>query len=122
MLGSRTGCDPAETLPTVETILGEAGVSVDRTAAVKHCIVVRGEDPQLETLEAEILRDADNLEVENRLLRWEIAALRRRLEQAEQRIDNYERRLAAARENETGESSRRFGTVFFWRSETDDAG
>ncbi|MFB6295779.1 MAG: HD domain-containing protein [Halobacteriales archaeon] len=67
-LGEGTGCDPAETLPEVARILTEAGVEEDRIPAVKHCVTVhdalafRGDDPRPESLEAEILRDADNLD------------------------------------------------------------
>jgi uncharacterized protein len=68
VLGEGTGCDPAETLPTVARVLEAAGVSEGRVPPVQHCVAVhddlgfRGEDPQPETLEAEILRDADNLD------------------------------------------------------------
>ena len=63
-----TGCPPAETLPTVRDILSDAGVDSERIDAVCHCVAVhdelqfRGEEPDPETLEAEILRDADNLD------------------------------------------------------------
>lgn len=67
-MGEGTGCDPAETLEEVERILVGAGLSEERIDAVRHCVAVhddlafRGEDPQPETLEAKILRDADNLD------------------------------------------------------------
>ena len=68
VLGEGTGCNPEETLSDVATILDSAGVGQERTAAVQHCVAVhddlafRGENPQPETLEAKILRDADNLD------------------------------------------------------------
>ncbi|ERH08622.1 MAG: putative HD superfamily hydrolase [halophilic archaeon J07HX64] len=68
VLGEDTGCPPAETLPTVTDILSEAGVDSERIDAVCHCVAVhdelgfRGEEPEPETVEAEILRDADNLD------------------------------------------------------------
>jgi uncharacterized protein len=67
-MGDGTGCDPADTLGEVERILADAGLSRKRIDAVRHCVAVhddlafRGEDPQPRTLEAEILRDADNLD------------------------------------------------------------
>lgn len=68
VVGNGTGCDPEETLADVAAILENAGVDRDRISAVQHCVAVhddlsfRQEDPQPETLEAEILRDADNLD------------------------------------------------------------
>jgi uncharacterized protein len=68
VVGDGTGCAPEKTLPEVARILAEAGVDNDRIEAVEHCVAVhddlafRGENPQPETLEAEILRDADNLD------------------------------------------------------------
>lgn len=68
VLGDGTGCDPAETLDTVTEILDTAGIDGDRIDAVCHCVAVhdelafRNENPQPETLEAKILRDADNLD------------------------------------------------------------
>ncbi|SDR00156.1 HD domain-containing protein [Natronobacterium texcoconense] len=68
VIGEETGCEPAETLSEVEIILEDAGVGRDRIDAVRHCVAVhdelafRGDDPQPETIEAEILRDADNLD------------------------------------------------------------
>jgi uncharacterized protein len=68
VLGEGTGCPPEETLSTVEDILADAGVDDERIDAVCHCVAVhddlafRGEEPRPETLEAEILRDADNLD------------------------------------------------------------
>lgn len=67
-LGDGTGCDPEETLSEVERILADAGVAGERIEAVRHCVAVhddlafRGEDPRPRSLEAEILRDADNLD------------------------------------------------------------
>ncbi len=66
--GSGTGCDPVEILPTIAAILGDAGLSEEKISSVQHCVAVhdalafRGEEPQPETLEAKILRDADNLD------------------------------------------------------------
>ncbi len=66
--GEGTGCDPAETLPEVRGLLENAGVSGERVPAVTECVAVhdglafRGDDPQPGTLEAKILRDADNLD------------------------------------------------------------
>lgn len=68
VLGDGTGCDPAETLATVAEVLDGAGLDDEQIAAVEHCVAVhddlafRGEDPEPETIEAEILRDADNLD------------------------------------------------------------
>ena len=68
VVGEGTGCAPAETLATVEEVLAGTDLNDDQVDAVKHCVAVhdelafRGEDPNPETIEAEILRDADNLE------------------------------------------------------------
>ena len=68
VLGEGTGCPPEETLQTVGSILAAAGLDSDRIDGVTHCVTVhddlafRGENPSPETLEAEILRDADNLD------------------------------------------------------------
>ncbi len=68
VVGGGTGCPPETTLPTVRDILADAGLDDDRIDAVTHCVAVhddlafRGENPQPETPEAEILRDADNLD------------------------------------------------------------
>jgi len=68
VLGDGTGCDPEETLPTVRRILEDAGLDGERIEAVAHCVAAhddlafRGENPAPETQEAEILRDADNLD------------------------------------------------------------
>ena len=68
VLGDGTGCDPEETLGDVATVLTTAGVGDARIDAVQHCVAVhddlecRGEEPQPRTLEAEMLRDADNLD------------------------------------------------------------
>lgn len=67
-LGEGTGCDPEETLEKVRRILEDAGVADEGVPAVQHCVAVhddlafRGEEPTPETLEAEVLRDADNLD------------------------------------------------------------
>jgi uncharacterized protein len=66
--GPGTGCDPVETLPTIAAILLGASLSKERISSVQHCVAVhdalafRGEEPRPETLEAKILRDADNLD------------------------------------------------------------
>lgn len=68
VLGDGTGCDPEETLPVVETMFEGTAMDDHRIAAVQHCVAVhddlefRGEDPEPKTTEAEILRDADNLD------------------------------------------------------------
>ena len=68
VLGDGTGCAPTETLATVAEVLDGTGLDDDQVAAIEHCVAVhddlafRGEDPEPETIEAEILRDADNLE------------------------------------------------------------
>ena len=68
VLGDGTGCDPAETTAEVARVLGQAGVDEETIPAVTHCVAVhdelalRGEDPTPKTLEAKILRDADNLD------------------------------------------------------------
>ncbi|MEF8830285.1 MAG: HD domain-containing protein [Halobacteriales archaeon] len=66
--GDGTGVDPAETTDEVGRILDAAGVPEAKVSAVRHAVAVhdeyafRGEDPAPDTLEAEILRDADNLD------------------------------------------------------------
>lgn len=66
--GEGTGCAPEATLGAVERILADAGVDPALIPDVQHCVAVhddlafRGDDPSPETLEAEILRDADNLD------------------------------------------------------------
>lgn len=68
VLGTGTGCDPAETLDTVTETLETAGIDTHRIDAVCHCVAVhdelafRNENPQPDSLEAKILRDADNLD------------------------------------------------------------
>lgn len=68
VLGDDTGCAPEETLEEVDRVLEDAGVSRDLVPPIRHCVAVhddiafRGDDPQPETVEAEILRDADNLD------------------------------------------------------------
>lgn len=59
---------PRETVPTVESILGAAGFPEEKVPAVCHCVAVHEEydfedDPaEAETLEAEVVQDADNLD------------------------------------------------------------
>ncbi|MFB6135154.1 MAG: HD domain-containing protein [Halobacteriaceae archaeon] len=59
---------PRETLPEVREVLDEAGYPVEKVGDVCHCVAVHEEydfeaDPDAaETLEAEILQDADNLD------------------------------------------------------------
>ncbi|WP_330633134.1 HD domain-containing protein [Halocatena halophila] len=66
--GDGTGCDPRATLSTIDEILTEVGVDDQRRESVLHCVAVhddlefRGENPTPETIEAKILRDADNLD------------------------------------------------------------
>lgn len=68
VMGDGTGYDPEETLPEVSRILEVADVCPERIPRVEHCVAVhddlafRGDDPQPRTLEAKILRDADNLD------------------------------------------------------------
>ncbi|PSP15669.1 hypothetical protein BRC62_06895, partial [Halobacteriales archaeon QH_10_67_13] len=68
VLEDGTGRDPAETTAEVARALERAGVDDETVGAVTHCVAVhdelalRGEDPAPETGEAEILRDADNLD------------------------------------------------------------
>ncbi|RRJ31852.1 HD domain-containing protein [Halocatena pleomorpha] len=68
VLGDGTGCDPEETLTTVAHILKETELDEAQIRAVEHCVAVhddlafRGETPEPETIEAKILRDADNLD------------------------------------------------------------
>ena len=59
---------PRETIPTVESILDAAGFPEETVPAVCHCVAVHEEydfeaDPDAaETIEAEVLQDADNLD------------------------------------------------------------
>ena len=59
---------PRETIPEVESILAAAGFPQEKVAAVCHCVAVHEEyafeaDPEAaETIEAEVLQDADNLD------------------------------------------------------------
>jgi uncharacterized protein len=68
VIGEGTGCDPAKTTEEVADILDSAGVDADRIPDIQHCVAVhddlafRGDDPRPESLEAKILRDADNLD------------------------------------------------------------
>lgn len=63
-----TGCPPEDTLATIEQILAETSLDDEQILAVKHCVAVhdeltfRGDDPEPATIEAKILRDADNLD------------------------------------------------------------
>lgn len=60
--------DPAETLPAIRALLEASDFPPERIPAVLHCVEVhdeygfRGIDRPAETLEAEVLRDADNLD------------------------------------------------------------
>lgn len=88
-------------------------------------LVSATEFDRLEARRDHLTEMVEELEAENTLLRQEVEALRHRLEQKDRQhqqvVENYERILAAAREGETSESSQRFGTVCFWRSEPDDS-
>ena len=59
---------PRETLATVESILEAAGFAEEKVSAVRHCVAVHEEydfedDPAAaETVEAEVVQDADNLD------------------------------------------------------------
>lgn len=67
-LGDGPGCHPDETLDLVADILDRVGIDEQTTAAVQDCVAIhdelgfRGDDPQPETVEAAILRDADNID------------------------------------------------------------
>jgi uncharacterized protein len=60
--------DPVDTLPEVRAILEQTNFPEEKIDAVEHCVAVhdeyefRGSDRPAETIEAEILRDADNLD------------------------------------------------------------
>lgn len=68
MGGTVESVDPAETLPEVRAILEQTDFPNEKIDAVEHCVAVhdeydfRGSDRPAETIEAEILRDADNLD------------------------------------------------------------
>ncbi len=68
VLDEGTGLDPAETFDEVEAVLAEAEFPPGKVEDVLYCVEVhdsyefRGDDPDPGTLEAEILRDADNLD------------------------------------------------------------
>lgn len=68
VLGDGTGIDPAETVDEVEDVLESVGFPGKQIQAVQHCVAVhdeytfRGIDRPAATIEAEILRDADNLD------------------------------------------------------------
>lgn len=67
-VGDGIGCAPEETLSMVEAMLEGTGLDDDQIAAVKRCVAVhddlgfRGDNPEPETIEAKILRDADNID------------------------------------------------------------
>lgn len=67
-MGDGTGVHPTESLDEVRARLDRAGVSGDRVDAVCHAVAVhdeydyREETRPAETLEAEVLQDADNLD------------------------------------------------------------
>ena len=67
VLDDGTGLEPAETLSEVRAVLQGAGFEGE-VSAVEHCVAVhdeyefRGMDVEPETLEAKVLRDADNLD------------------------------------------------------------
>jgi uncharacterized protein len=60
--------DPADTVEKVESVLDSAGFPAAKVDSVCHCVAVhdeyeyRGIDRPAETVEAKILRDADNLD------------------------------------------------------------
>ena len=66
--GTDESVDPAETLPEVRVILEQTDFPNEKIDAVEHCVAVhdeyefRGSDRPAETIEAKILRDADNLD------------------------------------------------------------
>lgn len=68
VMGDGTGVDPAETTDEVREILESVDFPEAKIPAVQHCVAVhdeyefRGMDRPAESLEAEILRDADNLD------------------------------------------------------------
>jgi len=68
VMGDDGGVHPAESLAEVRDVLTAAGVDEDRIGDVLHCVKVhdeydfRGVDHEAETPEAEVLRDADNLD------------------------------------------------------------
>ena len=67
-LADGTGVDPAETLDEVAAVLRRAGLPGPKIPAVQHCVAghdayeFRGDDPDPASLEAKLLRDADNLD------------------------------------------------------------
>lgn len=68
VLGDGEFVDPEESLPHIRRILDDVGFPEKKREAVLHCIAVHEEygfedDPsQAETLEAELIQDADNLD------------------------------------------------------------
>ncbi len=90
-------------------------------------LVSAAELDRLEARRDHLTEAVEELEAENTLLRQEIEALRRRLEQKDQQrqqvVENYERMLAARQDSadETeNDSERLLGDVFFWRATTDE--
>ena len=67
VLDDGTSLEPEETLSEVRAVLGRAGFE-GKIPEVEHCVAVhdeyafRGMDREPETLEAKVLRDADNLD------------------------------------------------------------
>ena len=67
VLDDGAGIEPEDTLPEVRSVLRRAGFE-GQVSAVEHCVAVhdeyefRGMDAEPETLEAKVLRDADNLD------------------------------------------------------------
>jgi len=66
--GDGTGVDPEETLDEIAALLADATFPSGKVDEVLHCVAVhdeyafRGEDVRADTVEAEVLRDADNLD------------------------------------------------------------
>jgi uncharacterized protein len=66
--GDGTGVDPEATLGEIRALLAEAGFPAGKVDDVLHCVAVhdeyafRGETVRADTVEAEVLRDADNLD------------------------------------------------------------
>lgn len=66
--GDGTGVAPEATLEEIRAILADVGFPAGKVEDVLHCVAVhdeyefRGETVRADTLEAEVLRDADNLD------------------------------------------------------------
>jgi uncharacterized protein len=66
--GDGTGVDPVETLEEIAALLADAGFPAEKVDDVTHCVAIhdeyefRGEEVRADTVEAEVLRDADNLD------------------------------------------------------------